>query len=451
MLRKEDNELLTRVGPGTPMGDLMRQYWLPAMYSWELTPDGAPERVRLLGEDLVAFRDTEGNLGLVAENCPHRGASLFFGRNEEAGLRCVYHGWKFDTSGACLDMPNEPPESNFKHKVRVTSYRLADWGGLIWAYMGPRQANPPELPQFEWCRLPQEQVHHAFKGIYHCNWMQGLEGDIDTSHLYFLHGRLQPDDPATYGVFHKDKAPRLEIVNTPQGLLYGARRVESDDKIYWRTTQFLMPIFTLFPGTEDGYVPSHMYTPIDDETTMHWGIRWHPFREMPGDRKLSQKVTRIPELQGMGPMKPTQHGKPFPNWWPVANPENDFLMDREVQKTMNFTGIPTVRLQDGAMTASMGRIVNRTREHLGTTDTMIIQTRRRLINAAKALRERGETPPGVDDANVYSARSASAVLPADVDWKVALADWHHARTIELPAERVAIDRGYPERNTLTQT
>jgi phthalate 4,5-dioxygenase oxygenase subunit len=450
MLSREDTETLTRVGPGTVMGTLMRQYWLPALYSWEQEDDGPPQRVRLLGENLIVFRDSNGVPGFVAENCPHRGASLFFGRNEEAGIRCVYHGWKFDTSGACVDMPNEPPESNFKNKVKVTSYRAADQGGITWIYMGPRQDNPPELPRFEWARLPEEQVHHTFKGIYHCNWMQGLEGDIDTSHLYFLHGRLGEQDPTTYGVYHKDKAPRLEIVPTAHGLLYGARRVEDEQHTYWRTTQFLMPIFTMFPGTEDGFVPSHMYTPIDDETTMHWGIRWHPTRQMPGDRKLVQTANKIPDVNGMGPMLPEQFGKPFPKWWPVARPENDFLLDREVQKTMNYTGIPTVRLQDGAMTASMGKIMDRTREHLGTTDTMIIQTRRRLINAARALRDQGTVPPGVEDANVYSARSASAVLPANVDWKVALADWHAARTNDLPSQRVELDRGYAERQAIAE-
>jgi phenylpropionate dioxygenase-like ring-hydroxylating dioxygenase large terminal subunit len=448
MLSKADNELISRVGPGTLMGDLMRQYWLPAMYTWELEPDGAPQRVRLLGENLIAFRDTNGVPGLVAENCPHRGASLFFGRNEERGIRCVYHGWKFDTSGACVDMPNEPPESNFKHKVKVTAYRAADWGGMIWAYLGPRQDNPPELPHFEWCRLPEEQVHHAYRGIYRSNWLQGLEGDIDTSHLYFLHGRLKTDDPASYGVYHGDKAPRLEIMETPHGLLYGARREEEDGNIYWRTTQYLMPIFDMFPATEDGFVPSHMYTPIDDETTMHWGVRWHPTRPMPGDRKVVTSMSKVPDRSSMGPMRPEQHGKPYAKWWPVAGPENDYMLDREVQKTMNFTGIPTVRLQDAAMTGSMGPIMDRSREHLGTTDTMIIQTRRRLLKAARALREHGVTPPCVDDASAYAARSCSAILPPDVDWKVALADWHAARTTELPSARVASDRGYAERQAL---
>jgi len=252
----------------------MRCYWLPLLYSWELTADGPPNRVRLLGENLVAYRDTSGRVGLLADACPHRGASMFFGRNEEDGLRCVYHGWKFDCEGTCVDMPSEPAESNFKNKVRINAYSAVDRGGVIWAYMGADQANPPELPEFEWCNIPEEQVHHAYKGIYECNWVQAMEGDIDSSHLYFLHGRLDESDPATYGVYHADKAPRLQLVDTDYGVYYGASREESPGQTYWRTTQFLFPSFTMFPATIDGTVPQHMYTPIDDNLTMHWGIRW---------------------------------------------------------------------------------------------------------------------------------------------------------------------------------
>src|SRR5437870_753037 len=189
MLNKADNELLTRVGAGTPMGELMRQYWLPVLHSWEIEPDGPPFRVRLLGEDLIAWRDSNDQPALIGEHCPHRGASLFFGRNEECGLRCVYHGWKYDVDGRCVDQPNEPAESNFKNKIRATAYRAVDWGGVIFAYLGPRQDNPPGLPQFEWALVPEAQRHHQYKAVLDCNWMQALEGDIDTSHLYFLHSR----------------------------------------------------------------------------------------------------------------------------------------------------------------------------------------------------------------------------------------------------------------------
>jgi phenylpropionate dioxygenase-like ring-hydroxylating dioxygenase large terminal subunit len=436
MLSVEDNETLSRVGPGQPMGELMRRYWLPLMYAWELQADGPPQRVRLLAENLVACRVSSGAVGLVAEACPHRGASLFFGRNEEEGLRCVYHGWKFDPTGACVDMPSEPAESNFKTKVRVNAYQAREQGGIVWAYLGPDQLNPPALPDFEWCGLPEDQVHHQYKGIYECNWMQALEGDIDTSHLYLLHARLDPEASATLGVYHPDKSPRLDIVETDYGIYYGASRRESAGRTYWRTTQFLFPVFTMFPATEDGTVPQHMYTPIDDNLTMHWGLRWHPTKTLEGPRRLNQNVTKIPDQHGMGPMKPTQHGRPYPDWWLVADRANDFLMDREVQRTMNFTGIPTIRLQDVAMTVGMGSITPRHREHLGTTDTMIIMTRRKLIKAARALAEQGIDPPASRNPSAYRARSCSTVLPDYIPWRDALADWHTARTTKLPSETI---------------
>src|SRR5919199_6585661 len=205
MLSQADNELLTRIGPGTPMGDVLRQYWQPVLYSEELERDGNPQRVRLLGENLIAFRDTDGKVGLLANNCPHRGASLFFGRNEVCGLRCVYHGWKFSTDGSCVDMPNEPPESNFKDKVRAVAYKARDFGGVTWIYMGPRQADPPGLPQWEWCLVPEDQVQHSHKAVYECNYMQALEGELDTTHVYFLHSRLHPSESPGFGLHLGDR------------------------------------------------------------------------------------------------------------------------------------------------------------------------------------------------------------------------------------------------------
>src|ERR687886_341319 len=250
MLSQADNELITRVGPGTPMGTLMREYWVPALLSSELpAPDCNPVRVLLLGEKLIAFRDSQGKVGLLDNNCPHRGASLFFARNEECGLRCVYHGWKFDVAGNCLDMPNEPPESNFKDKVHAVAYRAADWGGITWVYMGPRQDSPPALPQWEWCHVPENQLQHSHKAVYECNYMQALEGELDTTHVYFLHSRLDPTAAPAYGLYAPDRRARLEIIDTNYGVMYGARRNEEDgDTYYWRTTQYLFPFYGMFPG-----------------------------------------------------------------------------------------------------------------------------------------------------------------------------------------------------------
>ena len=194
MLSAENTDLLCRVGRGTPMGDLMRQYWLPVGYSWEYEAEGQPQRVRVLGEDLVIWRTLDGTPAFTQANCPHRGAGFFYGRTEEEGLRCAYHGWKFDADGQCVDMPNEPAESAFKQKVRITAYKGADYGGVTWIYMGPNQDDPPGIPLFEWGQIPPENVSYAQKIVYECNWMQALEGELDSTHVYFLHRRLNVDD-----------------------------------------------------------------------------------------------------------------------------------------------------------------------------------------------------------------------------------------------------------------
>jgi phthalate 4,5-dioxygenase len=210
MLRTEDNEYVTRVGPGTPMGNLMRQYWVPAMLSSELPrPDCPPVRVLLLGEKLIGFRDSDGRVGLLGNYCPHRGASLFFARNEECGLRCVYHGWKFDVEGRCTDMPSEPPDSNFKNKIRATAYPCAERGGIVWTYMGPRET-PPPLPDLEAAQLPVKQTT-AIAYQRNCNWLQGLEGDIDTAHIGFLHFGADSADDAPPGTFQED----VRLVSRP--------------------------------------------------------------------------------------------------------------------------------------------------------------------------------------------------------------------------------------------
>jgi phthalate 4,5-dioxygenase oxygenase subunit len=450
VLSKEDTELLCRVGRGTPMGELMRQYWMPVLYTWEIESDGAPQRVRVLGEDLIAFRDSDGNPGFVAENCPHRGASLFFGRNEEAGLRCVYHGWKFDTSGACVDMPNEPPESNFKAKVRVNAYAGADFGGMTWVYMGPNQDAPPPVPRFEWGLVPDGQRKHSHKVMYECNWMQALEGEFDTTHVYFLHARLNPEGSPTYGAYVEDKAAKLEVVDTDYGVMYAGRRVEDvggEEQIYYRTTQFLFPIYGMFPGgSDDGTVPLSIYLPVDDEHTIHMGVFWHPSTPYPGDGRPDFTAPKESGelIRGVGPMKPEQHGRPYSRWWPVLNKENEWGMRRDIQKSENFTGIAGIRLQDHAVITSMGAIMDRTREHLGTADAAIIRVRRRLIAAAKALRDEGTIPPGAVNPEFYTRRSCLAMLPPEVKWMDALTGWHNATTTEHPTGPFFAKRRYME-------
>src|SRR5437667_358265 len=272
MLAAEENELLTRVGPGTPMGSVMRQYWLPALLSEELPePDCTPVRTMLLGEQLIAFRDSNGEVGLLGNHCPHRGASLWFGRNEECGLRCVYHGWKWDIHGNCVDMPNEPPESNFKDKVKAVAYPCRERGGIVWTYMGPRE-EPPPLPDLEPNMLPDgEWVVQAIQR--ECNWLQGLEGEIDTSHFSFLHlGAAKPED-APPGTFQQylltDRSPRYSVVETDYGTMYGAHRPAHDGFDYWRMAQFLFPFHTMIPpGVMGLQVVSRAWVPMDDTHMM---------------------------------------------------------------------------------------------------------------------------------------------------------------------------------------
>ena len=231
MLTNADNELMCRVGPGTPMGEVLREYWLPVFCPSELEADGPPLRTRLLGEDLVAFKDSEGRIACIQNACPHRGASLFFGRNEEAGLRCVYHGWKFDAGGQCVDMPSEPAESNFKSKIKATAYPARERGGMVWVYMG-RQDPPPPLPDFEWCLVPEDQRRIQWKAVRECNWAQALEGDLDSSHIGFLHARLDRASVMEMAGLRTDNAPILDVGETPIGVMYGARRSLRPDSYY---------------------------------------------------------------------------------------------------------------------------------------------------------------------------------------------------------------------------
>jgi len=410
MLSKEDNEYLCRVGPGTPMGNLMREYWIPAIRSDELPkPDGRPLRVRLLGEDLIGFRASSGDVGLIRNNCPHRGASLFFGRNEEQGLRCVYHGWKFDVSGRCVDMPNEPAESNFKDKVRAVAYPARERNAIIWAYMGPREV-PPPLPDLEATLVNTDPKRIS---ILHrkCNWMQGLEGELDTVHAAFLHGgasKPEDSDPGSFARYHyAQRAPRFSVLDTDWGTSYGAYRPAEADTYYWRTAHMLFPFYAMQPtGALGENAKLNAYVPIDDENLLQWECHV----DMTG-----QGRSRFGE-GGRGEFQPTTS-----DWYGrfnlVQQMENDFLRDYDAQRDWkSFSGIPGIRQQDMAVTESMGPIYKRWDEHLGTTDVMIIRSRQRLIRAARALEERGTIPPGVDNPEVYRVRSGEVILPRQADW-----------------------------------
>jgi phthalate 4,5-dioxygenase len=413
MLKQDENELITRVGPGTPMGSLMREYWVPAMLSSEVpTPDSDPVRILLLGEQLIGFRDSNGKVGLIQNHCPHRGASLFFGRNEEAGIRCVYHGWKFDVEGNCIDMPNEPAESDFKHKVKATAYPCQERGGLVWTYLGPRKT-PPPLPDLEGNMQPDSDQNVRATQLA-CNWLQILEGDIDTTHVGFLHyGGLKAEDqiPGSFSEYQlRVKTAHFEVIDTEAGAAYGARRPAGPDQVYWRIAQWCFPFYTFTPpgvlGTKKG---GNARVPMDDYHTMTFSMVSNRNRPAPGGANLAVR----------GPMQPNTT-----DWYGRFRPEqelsNDFQIDRDVQRqntgSAGYTGIQGIAMQDAAMTTSMGSIFDRSQERLGTTDAMVIRVRRRLIAAVQAHMKHGVAPPGVDDPGAYRVRSGGVFLPPDADW-----------------------------------
>jgi phenylpropionate dioxygenase-like ring-hydroxylating dioxygenase large terminal subunit len=446
MLSTEDNELLCRVGPGTPMGALLRQYWIPALLSTELPErDGAPVRVRLLGENLIAFRATSGKVGLIQNHCPHRGASLFFGRNEEEGLRCVYHGWKFDGSGACVDMPSEPEESTFKSKVRAVAYPCAERNGIVFTYMGPRPT-PPPLPDLEPNLLEPSQTV-VQKALRDCNWFQGLEGDIDTSHLGFLHlGSVKPEDtkPGSFDYYLvADRAPRYDVVDTEFGTSYGCYRPAEADTYYWRIAHYLFPFYTMIPtGLLGMQVLVRAWVPVDDDHIMFWSMAVPSSRmgrgATGGATALSSGAQAAANAGGLA----GGHGfLPDTTDWLgrfrlAQHKDNDYLIDREAQRAMtSYTGIAGIHQQDQAITESMGPIYDRTQEHLGTSDAMVIRTRRRAINAARALRDAGVVPPGVDDPAVYRYRSGGVILPRDANWLESTKEMRRA-PVHPPSEAV---------------
>jgi phthalate 4,5-dioxygenase oxygenase subunit len=411
-----ESEELTRIGPGTPMGELMRQYWLPAAKSSEVPTKGDPLRLMLLGEKLIAFRDDAGRVGVMDHRCPHRCASLFFGRNEEGGIRCVYHGWKFDTDGNCLDMPNLPADQDFKQKVKAKAYRVTERAGLIWVYMGARAEAPP-MPEIEATLLDEAELQPMFAQR-ECNWLQALEGDIDTSHFGFLHaGSVRPeqvgdDNMLKYQV--GNRAPAYHVSDTDWGTMYSAYRPAEDGKTYWRFAHFGFPFWTWVPqGDITDRVQARAWVPMDDTHTMFISLTW-------------KKMSRMPPLKNGGPIpgaKPEIDYQPattdwYGRWRPAANAGNDYRIDRDAQRNdVIYTGISHIHLQDQAITESMGSIVDHGFEHLAPSDQMITRTRRRLLLAARALRDNGTVPPGVDAPDVYArARSGECVIQGD-DWQ----------------------------------
>jgi phthalate 4,5-dioxygenase len=412
-MNQEDAEALVHVGAGTITGNLFRRYWIPACLSEEVPDrDGAPIRFRLLGEDLVAFRDTNGVVGLVDAFCPHRRAPMFFGRNEECGLRCVYHGWKFDAEGTCVDMPSEPPDSLFKTKVKIGAYPTWEAGGLVWTYMGPADKRPP-TPDYEYLRVPASH-RHVSKTLQSCNYLQALDGGVDTSHSSFLHNE---DMRSNNGLRARDGAPRIELEKTAYGFTYVGTRNVGDDGLYCRVYHYMLPtvqvrgFVTKWTSAEPHETPTihgHFWIPIDDETTWMYNYMYG----------VDAAAEITPEFaEGFESWTGRGREHVLPGYRLKANLENDYFLDRERQKTLTYTGIPGgANTQDIAITEGMGPIADRTKEHLGTSDRAVITARTLLLEAGRDVAE-GRDPRGLDPATYRGVRAYDAVVKRDQDWR----------------------------------
>ncbi|MDF2367131.1 Rieske 2Fe-2S domain-containing protein [Sneathiella sp.] len=419
MLTYEDNEALVRVGSGTAMGNLFRLYWIPFLPSRDLEIDGQPQRIKLLGEDLVAFRDSAGKVGLVDHACPHRGAPMMLGRNEGCGLRCVYHGWKFDISGNVLDMPVEPEDSRFKNKVKIKSYPCQERNGMVWTFMGADADAAPPLPNLEWNLVPEENVVVTFR-VQECNWLQALEGEIDSAHAPILHGRVDTGGSIDKWVATRDLRPTFECANQDFGVSIASRRVFDEDTLYWRVNQFLMPFYTLVPP-QSNYpeLSGHAWVPIDDENTLCIMFSYHPSQPMyEKSRKLFTEGHNGRETghASRNAYKQLSPMTPYAKYRTRYNFDNGYGFDYESQQKTWFSGLPGLWVQDAACQSGVSPIYDRSKEHLGLSDTGITKTRRFLLEKLRAYRDRGAKPKRMADPDLYLVRAISIKLDKNASW-----------------------------------
>ena len=421
MLSHQDNETLVRVGPGTTMGGMMRLYWIPFYAAADLEKDGQPQTVKLLGETLVVFRDSEGNVGLVDHVCPHRGAPMSFARNEDCGLRCVYHGWKFDVGGNVTDMPAEPVRSRLKERVKLKSYPCVERNGVIWTYMGPEpEESRPPLPNLEWNLVPEENVVVTFR-VQECNWLQALEGEIDSAHAPILHSRIDDGGIVDQWLAKRDLRPTFECMRQDFGMTIASRRVLDEDTLYWRVNQFVMPFYTLVPPQANEFyeLSGHAWVPIDDENTLCIMFSYRPNEPLhPKSRKVfleghNGRETGHPSKNGYDDQGALV---PYGRYVSKYRRDTGWLFNHDLQKTTYFSGLPGLWVQDDACQSGVMRVYDRTLEHLCTSDTGIAMTRRMLLEVAHAFAESGAKPERFSDPDLYMVRAISMKLPKDEAW-----------------------------------
>lgn len=424
MLTREENERLTRTGPGTDMGLVFRQYWQPALLARELERDAPPKPIEILGETFLAFRDSEGRVGVVEPRCSHRGANLSFGRNEACGLRCVYHGWKFDVAGLCVDIPTVSADiaERLKPKAAIRALAVREWCDMIWVHFGE---SPPELPTLDFSAMPPEH-YFVSKKLQQCNWAQAVEGGIDTAHFSYLHANIKdgervglmpstngnnPPNVARYRWLIEDSMPAFTVLEHDAGLLLCAARKADKDQLYWRLTQFLMPNHSMAPNSFPGdNHQGNTWVPIDDESCWIFCYAYNP------DRPLTQEE-RERYAAGAGIFAQVDE-----NYVPVRNRTNNYLIDRDLQRHSNFTGIRGISEQDAAIADSQGLIADRTQELLGQTDLGIVRFRKLMLQAASEACS-GKPPHGCESAAAYRARSGDAMST------------HDAQALEVAHER----------------
>jgi phthalate 4,5-dioxygenase oxygenase subunit len=419
MLTPEDNELLCRITGQHAMGQMIRRYWIPALFSHEVESDRQPVRVRLMGENLVAFRDSNGEVGLLQELCPHRGASLFLARNEDCGLRCLYHGWKFDVTGRVIEMPTESNNEAVIDRVRALAYPTQEAGGIIWAYMGPEE-DQPTLVNFEFIKYPETHLVLTKMRIA-CNWVQCLEGVLDSAHSNYLHSdTFKPKanansdyrgDSLVVDRPSGDGKPRFEVENTDYGFRYAAIRKtasEEQDKSYIRTTLFVAPFYGLFAGQKN-WGALQAFVPIDDENTMLYFVRYN-LKQPVDDKERDRQIAWSGLIPGVDVDE---------DYRMTRNRENDWLQDRAAMESgKSASGLRGVQVEDAVIQESMGPIFDRSTEHLGSTDVAVVRMRRLMLQAVRGHMKDGKPPLGLNDDIPYDRlRAEEAIISRDTTWQ----------------------------------
>lgn len=421
MLSAKDNSYLNTSEPNTPMGNYLRCHWHPVALSEEVAlPDCPPIRLKIMGEDLLLFRDTRGQTGLIEPFCAHRGADLFFGRNEECGIRCIYHGWKYDVNGNCIDMPNIPKDAAYHGKIKIKAYPTKEFADMVWAYLGPPEFQPAEIPQLEAGLVPSDH-RYVTKRLVDCNWTHSMEGALDTAHFSFLHmpaPAYRKDDSSNIAAdenrirwLRNDPMPRFKIIEHEVGFLIGGARNADPGDHYWRLTQFMLPTHSITPSA----MPNETYygyswVPIDDHSCWMFVYAWHPNMPIPQEERDQYVKGGYGQFAELGP-----------GYVPLRNRSNNYLMSREEQKTVSFTGIRGIAEQDQMAQESQGFIIDRTKENLSPTDVGIIRFRKLLLQEAKAF-EKGIKPESPNKAKDYCVRGGGAHTKATLPLEQVMQD-----------------------------